>query len=108
MWNYQSVTREEFEKKKDSIEQIILSIGGKHRKFVKSYINKRPVFEYNNEYFRVDEVLFPDKPFIVIECGSFADVMNNTMEDADPFPYDLSYEDSENEVRYSLGIKTYP
>lgn len=105
MWAYQSVTREEFEKKKNSIEQIILSLGGKRREFVKSYTDERTVFEYNNEYFRVDEVLFPEKPFIVIECGSFTDVINNTMEDADPFPYDLSYKDSEDEVKYSLGIK---
>lgn len=105
MWSYKTVTHEEFEKKKNSIEQIILNLGGKCVDFSTSYTNDRTVFEYNNEYFRVDEVLFTEKPFIVIEFGNYDDVMNNTMEDADPFPYDLSYEDSENEVKYSLGIK---
>lgn len=48
------------------------------------------------------------KPFIVIECGDLDELMNNIMDDAEPFPYDLSYEELCDEVKYSLGIEPYP
>lgn len=35
---------------------------------------------------------------------TYNDLINNTMEDADPFPYDLSDDELENEVKCSLGI----
>ena len=34
--------------------------------------------------------------------------MKNCMEDADPFPYDLSEEELMNEVKYTLEIDPYP
>ena len=71
-------------------------------------VSARTVFEYGGEYYRVDEVCFKDKPFIVIECGTYDDLMNNSMEDADPFPYDLSDDELVNEVKYTLGIESYP
>ena len=36
------------------------------------------------------------------------ELMNNIMEDMDPFPYDLSDAELLNEVKCSLGIKPYP
>ena len=65
----------------------------------------RPTFEYNGQYYRVDEVCFSDKPFIVIEYGTYDELMNNAMEDAEPFPYNLTEEELLNEVKYSLGIE---
>ena len=35
----------------------------------------RPTFEYNGQYYRVDEVCFSDKPFIVIEYGTYDELM---------------------------------
>jgi hypothetical protein len=67
----------------------------------------RPMLKYGDQYFRVDEVCF-HKPFIVIEYGTYKDVMNNTMIDAEPFPFDLSDDLLLNEVKYSLGILPYP
>lgn len=107
MWSYKEITRSKFEKKKDLIQQIIMNFGGEKTDIQLSYCSLRPVFKFNNEYYRVDEVLFENKPFIVIEFGSFNDVINNTMEDADPFPYDLSDDELKDEVSYSLGIKSY-
>jgi len=52
-------------------------------------------------------VLFSQKPFIVIEFGFLDDFVNNTTEDAEPFPYDLTYEEIVKEVRYSMGIEPY-
>lgn len=47
---------------------------------------------------------FSDKPFIVIECGTYDELVNDVMEDAEPFPYDLTEDKLLNEVKYSLGI----
>ena len=51
---------------------------------------------------------FPDKPFIVIECGTYDELINNIMDDLDPFPYDLTEAELLKEVKYSLGIEPYP
>ena len=122
MWPYAAITKEEFEKKKDEIETIIVSLGGNRRDISLLYENKttsifcghqivnqsqRPVYEFRGEYYRVDEVCF-EKPFIVIECGTHEDLIYNRMEDAEPFPYDLPYEELVNEVKYSMGILPYP
>ncbi len=58
--------------------------------------------------YTVDEVCFSDRPFIVIECGTYDELMKNIMEDADPFPFDLSEDELLNEVKCSLGIEPYP
>mgnify|MGYP003322654137 CR=1 FL=1 len=90
---------------KDKIEEFIVLIGGLkiivdlpyEQKTTSIFegkvtvnISTRPVFKYNELYYRVDEVCFSDKPFVVIECGSYDELMNSVMEDATPFPYDLS------------------
>ncbi len=123
MWFYNNVTRDDFEKVKDHVESIILELGAKicniklpyenitttyTGEFEETYYSKRPVFSYNSEYFRVDENLFRQKPFIIIESGSLEQLMNNIMDDADPFPYDLSDAELRKEVKYSLGIEPYP
>lgn len=123
MWFYDITTRDDFEKVKDTVEEIMLRSGAEifetdlpyeqktttfSGDFDETHFPKRPIFTYNKEYFRVDEILFKHKPFIVIECGDIDQLLNNTMEDAEPFPYDLPYEELVNEVKYSLGIKPYP
>ena len=124
MWKYDFITRQEFEKRKDKVEDIIVMLGGKkisddlpYMPKTTSYsgdevienISTRTVFEYNGEYYRVDEICFSNKPFIVIECcGTYEELMKNMMDDADPFPYDLSDEELLNEVKDSLGIEPYP
>lgn len=122
MWHYKNVTRTEFEKAKDSVEQIMLALGAEvydadlpvrsvksviSGKCEETFSSERKVFVYNGEFFRVDEVLFSQKPFIVIEFGVLDDFVNNTAEDAEPFPYDLTYEEIVKEVRYSMGIEPY-
>ena len=53
----------------------------------------------------MDEVLFEDKPFIVLVCGTLQELMNNTMEDLDPFPYDLENDEIRNGIKYSFDIE---
>jgi len=123
MWKYECVTRQEFEAIKDKVEKFIVLFGGKEVSVNLPYvqrtvshsgtdivenISERPAFEYNGRYYRVAEVCFSGKPFIVIECGTYDDLMKNGMEDADPFPYDLPEDELRNEVKYSLGIEPYP
>ena len=120
MWKYDCVTREEFEKIKSKIENYIVMLGGKEVSVQLPYKQKnvsysgdsviecnvqRPVFEYNGEYYHVDEVCFEKKPYIVVEYGTYDDLMKYTMADADPFPYDLSDEELLAEVKYSLEIE---
>lgn len=122
MWKYECVTRQEFEAIKDKIEELIKMLGGNevfvdlpYEQKTVSYsgtdiienISSRPAFEYNGQYYRVDEVCFPDKPYVVIECGTYDELMKNIMEEADPFPYDLTENELLNEVKYSLGIEPY-
>ena len=122
MWKYECVTRQEFETIKDKIEELIIMLGGNevfvdlpYEQKTVSYsgtdiienISSRPAFEYNGQYYRVDEVCFPDKPYVVIECGTYDELMKNIMEEADPFPYDLTENELLNEVKYSLGIEPY-
>ncbi len=123
MWEYTCVTRQAFETIKDKIEEFIVLLGGnkvevdlpyeqKTTSIAKNntvvHISKRPIFEYSQQYYRVGEVCFPDKPFIVIECGTYDELMKNIMEDVEPFPYDLTNDELLKEVKYSLGIEPYP
>lgn len=51
---------------------------------------------------------FLGKPFIVAEVGDYDKLIKNIMEDASPFPYDLSEEEFDDEVSYLLEEKPYP
>lgn len=124
MWPYQNISREMFEQKKNEIEQIIISLGGKPQNIDLPYKNKvtsfsdgnkiahlsnRCAYEFHGEYFRVDEVCcFTRAPGIVIECGDYEDLIHNRMEDAEPFPADLPYDELVKEVKYSMGILPQP
>lgn len=84
MWPYEQISREEFEKVKDKVEQFMLSFGAEkldldipYNQTTTSYCGDnvikstigRLVFKYMDNYFRVDEVRFAVKPFVVFEFG---------------------------------------
>lgn len=123
MWNYAFVTRNEFESVKDKIENFIVLLGGVEASVDLQYERKttsifggntivnvsvRPVFTYNGLYYQVNEVCFLEKPFIVIERGTYNELINNIMDETEPFPYDLTDDELLNEVKYSPGIEPYP
>lgn len=123
MWIYECVTREKFESIKDKVEKFIVMLGGNEvsvdlpyeqrtlshsGKDIVENISTRSTYEYMGQYYRVDEVCFSDKPFIVIECGTYDELINNVMEDADPFPYDLTEDELLKEVKCTLRIEPYP
>ena len=114
-WIYTNVTRQEFEAVKDKVERILVELGCVEAKLELPYTQKttsflgedekvvnysyRPTFHKGHWYYRVDEVCFPDKPFITIEFGDYNDLMNNIMEDLDPFPFDLTDSELLDEVK---------
>ena len=124
IWPYKNISREEFEDKKVLVSKILQEFGCTELKvnltypqktttfgryFEETWISEGIIYQYKDAYYRIDEILFPNKPFIVIECAdTLGDVIENTMEDSDPFPYDLDEVDIGMEVKYSLGIEPYP
>lgn len=91
MWEYQQITRQQFEERKDFVENILIELGAVPMNLgQEAIVSTRTVFCNKDEYYRVDEVLFTQKPFIVIEwADKVENVINNTMEDTDPLPFDL-------------------
>ena len=124
MWPYSIVSRKEFERKKDYVETILRDLGCEvvtmklpYEQRTTSYtsdiaatwFSQRSIYKYGKHYYRIDEVLFGKRPFIVLECAkTWDEVIQNRMEDADPFPFDLPDEEMIKEVKYSLGIEPYP
>lgn len=121
MWSYKTVSREEFEERKAFAAKIMRELGCEainielpyEQKttaygagFEETHFSKQPIYKFKDGYYRIDEVLFPEKPFIVLEYAETEEeVKRNAMEDCDPFPYDLSDEEIIKEIRYSLGIE---
>lgn len=121
MWPYSFVSREEFEARKDVVDKILRSMGCKvvpeaaqemtmyGKGFTETWRSERPLYQLGDQYVRICEVLFEQKPFIVLEVAdSWEEVRKNAMEDAEPFVYDLSDDQMKQEVKYSLGLEEYP
>ncbi len=123
MWPYKEISRDDFEKIKDHIEEIMSAHGAVPFDIDLPYLQKtttynnphvvmwegqRKVYKFNDLYYRLDEVCFLDKPFIVVEIGSLDELVNNIMEDSEPFPYNLTEEEFDDEVSYFLKEKPYP
>ena len=123
MWPYKEITREDFERIKDYIESIMIAHGAIALDVDLPYDQKstsvsgdwkiewtgyRKTYQYKDLYYRVDEVCFPGKPSIVIELGTYDELMKNIMEDGPAFPYDLSEEEFDDEISYLFGEKPYP
>ena len=121
MWNYENISRNEFEKIKDHVEEIMVAHGARLQDIELPYTqkttaidqnsdetfwnNQRKAYKYKDLYYRIGEVCFQNKPFIVAEVGTYDELMKNIMEDCDPFPWDLNEEAMEDEVSYFLGEK---
>lgn len=120
MWPYSFVTREVFEARKDVVDRILRQLGCEvlpdlpqeltmyGNSSEKIRISERPLYRLGEQYVRICEILFTQKPFIVLEIAdTWEEVKTNTMEDADPFPYDLLDDEIVLEVKRSLGLKEY-
>ena len=105
MWKYKTVSRDEFETRKEFVEQIMLRLGAEPTKYGNSIPASRTIYKYKHEYYRVDEILIWDKPYLVIEWTDRLDFITDgidIMEDIAPFPYDLSDEQITLEITSAL------
>lgn len=84
---------------RNTIRRIFLELGAES-----ADTNGGMVFVHHGEYFRLDEMTIHGKLFFVIECGTEEDFRLHRMEDADPFPYDLSEEELRREIKQILEI----
>ncbi|MDE7205962.1 MAG: hypothetical protein K2N90_02160 [Lachnospiraceae bacterium] len=114
-WPYSDVDKIEFLAQIAVVEKILQKYGAEYVEdfrevgtwirnngtYAYEKIHKR-IWKRKNNYIRVDRVYFPQKPFLVLE---FSEHKEGPYEDADPFPYDLSEAELEQEIRYSLGIE---
>ncbi len=117
MWPYKNHSEDDYKRAVKYVEEtamkcgaIPVSVSNDHfsaysGEWVSEIDAEMRVFKYNDCYFRVEPYLLPNNPLMVL---SFGDSIETTYEDADPFPYDLSEKELEQEVRYSLGIDEYP
>ena len=106
-WPYADVTRRQLEERKDLVERLLQKLGAVPTGLglphpvsscgtgvAETVLSRRAVYRSQDGFYRVDEVLFPQKPFLVMEwAGREEDVRNNGMEDTDPFPWDLGEEE---------------
>lgn len=116
MWPYESVSREQLEKRKDYIETVLINLGAVPTGYMPSVeltshgdkstekvISSRMIYKHGGGFFRVSEVLFPTRPFIVLEYAeTLEDALMNCMEDVDPFPFDLSEDEIFAEIKNTL------
>ena len=105
LWKYKTVSREEFEVRKEFVEQIMVQLGAEPTDYGNSTPASRTIYKYKHEYYRVDEILIWDKPYLVIEWTDRLDYITdgaNLMEDIAPFPYDLSDEQITLEITSAL------
>ena len=115
-WPYSCIDKADFLAQIISVEKILQKYGAEHIEDIcekgkwllsdDSYAyekNKKHIWKRKNEYICVDRIYFSEKPFLVLE---FAENKEGPYEDADPFPYDLSDTELDQEIRYCLGIET--
>ena len=114
MWPYSNPTEEMFKSKILSVEKMLENMGAvaveENSVHTAQWDMTGVVFDkkinqftwkYKEEYFRVNEIWFPEKPFIVIEHSN---KLSGPFDDADPFPYDLPDEEILEEIKFVLGI----
>ena len=113
MWKYGTKFRkEDVEQAMQYVEKLFVKYGAIPTDLNsenRSRLGQRITYLFNNEYYRVDVIYFDYKPHIVFEwIDNIKSATVGVMEDGDSFPFDLSNELIEKEVRYLFGIEPYP
>lgn len=115
-WPYSRIDKTEFLAKIALVEKFLQKYGaeyiGEFREDNTWLLNdgfhvyekiQQHIWKKENEYIRVDRVYFSEKPFLVLE---YSKDREGPYEDSDPFPYDLSDDAIEREIRYFLGVES--
>ena len=117
-WKYKNMDYNELDAAIKVCEQLIESLGGRliiqcrdkeiwgnsEGDYVTETVAKKR-YKFRDGYVCVDKIYFPEKPFLVLE---FADELEGPYENADPFPFDLTMEEMELEIKYALEVLPYP
>ncbi|MBO4336936.1 MAG: hypothetical protein J5842_02535 [Lachnospiraceae bacterium] len=93
------------------VEELLLRYGaepaGDLDEKVRNAIGLRKVYCLENEYYRADEIMVEEKPYVVIsttDVEQFAAL--SILDDIAIFPADASEEEIDSQVRTALGIDT--
>lgn len=117
MWFYEEHNEDDYIDAIERVEEIAVELGAqyalaRHERFTTCLGDKTiiedidiNVYTYNGEYFEVESHYLSECPYIVL---SFGNSPESILDDAVPFPYNLSDEELIQEVKYSLGIEPYP
>ena len=97
-WPYTSPSKDELSAKIALTEEYLQKYGAELYEIENTYRN---IWKYKGKLMRIETVLFPEKPFLIVE---YADKKEGFWHGAAPFPYDLSNEEYEREICLSLGI----
>lgn len=111
-WPYENIEYSDLEMAIQRVERIIQGLGAVYvamhsedekwiwgdGKIISETVQKK-IFRFQDVYVQVDKILFPDIPFIVLE---FSDRIEGPYEDADPFPYDLVFDEMEHEIKFAM------
>lgn len=113
-WPYSDIDVSEFINRIHTAEELLVKNGAvyvKDHTETKSWMlqdgtfhtceDTQKVFQYMEEFIRIDKVFFTDRPCIVLE---FSKDIDGPYEDADPFPYDLEMDVFEQEITFSMCI----
>lgn len=117
-WPYKNIDQSDFEEVILLVEKIIIEYGGVFTTIteenetwysasgleVKELV-KQNIYQFRDEFIRVDRMYYSDKPSIVLE---FSDCIEGPYEDADPFPYDLSPDEIAEGIKQAMLIIPYP
>lgn len=117
MWIYDNYSEEEYLAAVKSVEEFAHELGAeyictKNKRYTtdlgeKSVAEKVEVkyFKYKDQFFAIERHYTLECPMIVL---SFGDSIDTTWEAQQPFPFNLSDYDLKQEVKYSMGIESYP
>lgn len=113
MWKYgDAVSRDDAEKVMQFTESLFEKYGAVPTELNsenRKQFNQRVTYFYKGWYYRIDLICFDEKPYIVFESTDDARLASvGVMEDGDSFPYGLTPEQIEQEVRYLFEIDPYP
>ena len=114
MWPYHDIEESVFESAKDLAEDILSKLGAVKTEIPSNHIvrtcdqeghviferiSHRPIWRYQNHYYRVDEMLYESAPWIVLEYAETdLDASDDAFSILEPFRYSLS----EDEMRTAI------
>lgn len=97
IWPYDMPSHDEFFIRKEKVSNVMLELGAQ-------YYDK-DTYQYNGMYFRLDEILFKKKPFIVIKYAEDEeDLECELFLDSNPFPYDLTGDELFQTVKSNMEM----